>query len=207
MLAATPTLPTYRPSAGDRIGLWIFIIAGLAITIITAVFAGIRITELLSPGPIAVESEFAQLPAAVASGAETLPIDISSGTIYVTEMPLASLVAGVLAQVVIALVTATIAVCMILLAVSVIRGKIFSKRNSGLVAAAGFTGLIGFAAANLFSTMLANGALAWATERQIDNTVFSFHPGSFLLWAFVIALVSSVFVIGERMQRDTEGLI
>lgn len=205
VVASVP--PSYRPSRGDRVGLWIFIAAGLAVTIITAVFASIRITELLGPGPTAVEIEFAGLPTEVVWGQSTLPIDIATGTIDVTEMPGASLVAGVLAQVIVALVTATIAVCMIMLAVSVIRGKIFSKRNSRLVATAGFTGLLGFAAANLCNTMLANGALAWATDRQLENIAFSFSPGGFLLWAFVIALVSSVFVIGERMQHDTEGLV
>lgn len=157
--AASSLSSSYKPSRGDRVGLWIFIAAGLAITIITAVFASIRITELVGPGPTAVEVGFAGLPAEVASGQGTLLIDIAAGTIHVTELPGASLVAGVLAQIVVALVTATIAVCLIMLAVSVIRGKIFSTRNSRLVATAGFTGLLGFAAANLCNLMLANGAL------------------------------------------------
>lgn len=206
--SASPAGPAgYCPSRSDRVGLWVFMIAGLAITVSTAVFAAIRIAELLGPGPIPVEVKFAGLPTTLPMGERSLPLDITTGTIRVTEMPLASLIAGIAAPVLAMLVTATITACVITLAVSVIRGQIFSKRNSRLVAAAGFIGLIGFAAVNLCNTMLSNGALAWASARRIDNVVFSFNPGTYILAAFVIALVSSVFVIGERMQRDTEGLV
>ena len=204
--AITPAT-RYRPSRADRVGLWIFIVAGLALTITTAVFAAIRIATLLGPGATPVEVEFAGLPTELAAGTSTLPVELTSGTIHVAEMPMASLVPGVAAPVLAALVTATIAVCLIALAGSIIRGQIFSKRNSRLVAVAGFTGLIGVAAVNLFETMLANAALAWVTDGQIDNLVTSFSPGSYVLAAFVIALLCSVFVIGERMQRDTEGLV
>ena len=206
-IPGSTSTPPYRPSTSDRVGLMIFIAAGLAITVTTAVFAAIRITKVLSPGPTPVAVEFAGLPAEVPAGRGTLTLDVASATIEVTDMPAASLFAGVAAPVLSTLVIATIAACLIALAISLMRGHIFSRRNSKLVVTAGFTGLLGFAAVNLFQTMLANGALAWASHREIDNMVLSIQPGIFLLAAFVIALVSSVFVIGERMQRDTEGLV
>lgn len=203
----TASPPSYRPSLGDRVGLWIFIIAGIALTVTTAVFAAIRITEILGPASTPVEIDFAALPAEVPAGERTMGLEVTSGIIRVRDMSAASLFAGVAGPALATLVTATIAACLIVLAVSIMRGQIFSKRNSRLVVTAGITGLLGFAAVNLFNTMLANEALASVSGREIDNIVYSVQPGTYLLAAFVIALVSSVFVIGERMQRDTEGLV
>lgn len=203
----TTSRPTYRPSLGDRMGLWIFIIAGIALTVTTAVFAAIRITEILGPGSIPVEVDFAALPAAGPAGELPMGMEVTSGIIRVRDMSMAALFAGIAGPALTTLVTATIAVCLIVLAISIMRGQIFSKRNSKLVVAAGLTGLLGFAAVNLFNTMLSNEALASVSAREVNSIVFSVQPGTFLLAAFVIALVSSVFVIGERMQRDTEGLV
>jgi uncharacterized integral membrane protein len=159
--------PAPGPSRGDRAGLWAFVGAGAAITVATAVFAVMRIVELLSPDPAA----------------------------------------GVAAPVITALITATVSACLIALAISVLRGTIFSRRNTRLVSVAGIVGLVGYAASELCRTMLANGALAWATDRQVDNIVFGVAPAPYVLAAFVIALVSTVFVVGERLQRETEGLV
>lgn len=203
----TTSPPTYRPSLGDRMGFWIFIIAGIALTVTTAVFAAIRIAEILGPGSIPVEVDFAALPAEGPAGELPMGMEVTSGIIRVRDMSMAALFAGIAGPALTTLVTATIAVCLIVLAISIMRGQIFSKRNSKLVVAAGLTGLLGFAAVNLFNTMLSNEALASVSAREVNSIVFSVQPGTFLLAAFVIALVSSVFVIGERMQRDTEGLV
>lgn len=203
----------YRPSRSDRLGIWCFVIAGIAITVTTAVFAAIRITDLLGPEPTPVEVQFTAQPADLELGGSAgeatsaLPVAVTSATIHVTEMPAASLIAGIIAPALTVLVIGAITACLILLAFSVLRGQIFSKRNSRLVTAAGIVGLLGFPAVNLCHTMLANGALAWASNRQIDNTVFTMQPGVYVLAAFVVALVASVFVVGERMQNDTEGLV
>lgn len=199
--------PAHRLSRGDRGALWAFIIAGIALATTTAVIAAIRISSLLGPGPTPIEIEFAGLPAKAAAGTSTLSFEVTSATLLASELSPVALVTGISAPVLLTLVTATIAVCLIALAASLIRGQIFSKRNSRLVVTAGLTGLIGFVAVNLLNTVLANDVLFGATGGQSSYMVLSFEPGTYLLSAFVIALVSSVFVIGERMQRDTEGLV
>ncbi|EYT56515.1 hypothetical protein H490_0101195 [Leucobacter sp. UCD-THU] len=199
--------PAPGPSRGDRAGLWAFVGAGAAITVATAVFAIMRIVELLGPDPAPVEVRFAGLPIEVPAGSGALPAELEAATIRVTDMPVASLAAGVAAPVITALVTAAVSACLIALAISVLRGTIFSRRNTRLVSVAGIVGLVGYAASELCRTMLANGALAWATDRQVDNIVFGVAPAPYILAAFVIALVSTVFVVGERLQRETEGLV
>lgn len=207
MNTSTATPPPHHLSRGDRGALWTFVGVGIALTITTAVFAVIRIATLLGTGPTPVEVEFAGLPAEVRAGTAQLPLEVTSATIQVTELSTVALFAGIASPVLTSLLTATIAGCLIALAVSLVRGQIFSKRNSRLVVSAGLTGLIGFVAVNLLNTVLANDALFGATGGQSSYMVLSVQPGAYLLAAFVIALVSSVFVIGERMQRDTEGLV
>lgn len=205
VLASAPS--AHRLSRGDRGALWAFIFAGIALTTTTAVLAAIRISSLLGPGPTPIEVEFAGLPAETVVGTSTLSFDVTSATLEVTELSPVALVAGIAAPALSTLVTATIAVCLIALAASLIRGQIFSKRNSRLVVTAGLTGIIGLVAVNVLKTVLANDVLFGATDGQSNYMVLRFEPGTYLLAAFVIALVSSVFVIGERMQRDSEGLV
>ena len=55
--------------------------------------------------------------------------------------------------------------------------------------------------------MLANATVAQITDNGIDNAVISVEPFTFILGAFVIALICTVFSIGDRLQRDTDGLV
>lgn len=198
----------YVPPRGDRWSLWAFIVAGAVITVWTAAAGAARIIEVLGPGPVPVEVQFAGAPAEIATGAAgSLPVEVESAVIRATELPGASLAAGVAGPIVTVLTTATIAICLALLAYSTLSGRVFSRRNTRLVTTAVLTGLIGFSIANLCSTMLANGAVAWATDRQLDNLVFAFEPATYIAVAFAGGLIAAVFAIGERLQRDTEGLI
>lgn len=199
----------YRPSRGDRWSLIAFIVCGVAIVVVTAALAIGRIIEILGPGPTAVSVEFADFSAALSYGDSggTLPVAVDTGTIMATDLPLASTVAGVLGAILAVLLTAAVVMCLIALSVSLLRGTIFSKRNTWLVTTAGMIGLIGAGAAKLFDVMLANGAIASATNREYQGFATSIAPGSFIMAAFIIALVCTVFTIGERMQRDQEGLV
>lgn len=215
--ASTPTnTPTdtavdtasYRPDKGDRGAFWFSIIVGGALTIVSAVLSAVRIVEVLGPGPTPVMVKMVDVTAAIPlSNGAVLPAAISTAEIQATELPLASIIAGVTGPILTTITLAAITVCLTLLALSIMRGRIFSKRNTKLVVAASLTGLLGFSFANLCDTMLANGALAWATGNEIDNTVVSVEPAVYLIGAFAAGVVITVFTAGERMQRDTEGLI
>lgn len=199
---------THRPSRGDRWSLIAFIATSAVIVVATVAISVARIIEILGPGPIVVPVTFASFTAELPYGSSgQLPVAIDSGTITVAELPLASIVAGVLDPIVTVLIIATAAVCLSALSLSLLRGTIFSKRNTRLVSTAGIVGLVGFGAKKLFETMLANGAVAQATDRAYENLVMSFSPAPYLLSAFAIAMICTVFTIGERMQRDQEGLV
>lgn len=206
----TTSAHDYRPSKGDQTALWLFIVAGAALTVATVIGGISRIIEVLAPGPTPVQ---VNLPSGTntevpyGTGGATLSLEIEQATMHATDIPATSVAAGVAAPLLTILVTATIAACLIALAISVLRGAIFSKRNTWLVTVATATGILGYGVIMLCNTMLANGAMARATGGELDNMVFSFELAPLILAAFAIALIGSVFVVGERMQRETEGLV
>lgn len=200
---------TYRPSRGDRWALLAFIAAGVAIVIATAVFAASRIIEMLGSGPISIPMTFGGFDAPLSYGdsGASIPVAVDSGSITVLGPPGAVVVPGVIGPVVTLLLTATVVACLVALSVSLLRGKVFSKRNSRLVVTAGIVSLVGFALQEVLGLIQSNAAIHWATGGGYDNLAVFFAPGTYVIVAFAIAMICTVFVIGERLQRDQEGLV
>jgi hypothetical protein len=116
-------------------------------------------------------------------------------------------IALVLQQVALVLTVVTIVTCLSYLARSVFTGRLFGRGNTRLVGTAGIVGLVGFAAIPFFGNMGANAAFAQLSDGTFDNVIMSIEPFPFILGAFAVALAATVFVVGERLQRDAEGLI
>ncbi|HWV49795.1 MAG TPA: hypothetical protein VN035_10090 [Microbacterium sp.] len=198
----------YRPSRADRFATWSFIILGAIIVGWVLVHAVLRTIDLLSPGPIDVPAEFlgtiAQAP--IGEGGSDAPVALDSAVLTVAELPAASVVAGVLEQALLVATVATVVTCLILVTRGVLRGEVFSKRNTRLVATAGIVGLVGAAAVPFFGNMVANGAFSSLGDFE-EYAVMSIEPFPFVLAAFAIATVATAFTVGEKLQRETEGLV
>lgn len=198
----------HRPSRGDRGAIWLFIIAGAAIVIWTIVGAVLRCVELLSAGPVPVHAEFIDtvVDAPIGEGGAAVPVSLESAVLSVDALPAASVVAGVLGQIALVVTTATIVLCLVLVSRGMLRGEVFSRRNTTLVSVAGITGLVGVAAVRFFGNMVANGAIAALGDFD-DNAILTIEPFPFVIAAFVVAVVGAAFSIGDRLQRDTTGLV
>lgn len=195
-----------RGDAGALIG---FCIAGVAIAAYITVFSIIRILELVSGERVPVMVEFVDQPIEAPLGADgaTIALELDRAIMTADRLPPIATVPGIVGQVVQILTIVVVIGCLLLLARGILGGTVFSRRNTGLVATAGITGLVGFAAVHFFDTMLANAAVAVVTDNSVDNAVISIEPFTFVLAAFIIALISTAFAIGDRLQRETEGLI
>lgn len=194
---------------GDAIGLWFFMIAGIGIAVTAAWSAVARIIEVLPNHDVQVAAEFAGTTADAPIGVDGAPVavELDRAIITASSLPVASLWSLVIQQVVFAVAVVCVVVCLVWLAWNVSRNIVFSRRNTVLVVTAGFTGLLGYFAVPFFGNMAANGAFAVLSERTFDNVIMSVEPFPLILLAFVVALLSTVFVLGERLQRDTEGLV
>lgn len=193
---------------GDRSALIGFCIAGLAIAVYFIVFSTIRIIELARGTAVPVLVEFMDAPVQIplATG-DSVTAGLDRATLTATSLPPIATGAGIIGQVVQILTIIAVIGCLILLARGILSGRVFSRRSTVLVMTAGITGLVGFAAVQFFDNMLANATVAAVTDNGIDNAVISVEPFTFILAAFIIAVIGTAFVIGEKLQRETEGLV
>lgn len=196
-------------SRGDKGGLIAFCLAGAVIAISVTVYSVMRMIELARGTDVPVMVEF--MPdgtrASIDAGGESVTVGIDRATITAPDLPAIATVPGIMGQVVQVLTILVVIGCLILLARSILSGHVFSRRNTALVMTAGITGLVGFAATRFFENMLANATVAVVTDNTVDNAVITAEPFSFILAAFIVSVIGTAFVIGDRLQRETEGLV
>lgn len=189
--------------------MWFYAVLGVAFVVWTIVGATRRIIEVVAGGTIPVLGEFAGTPAEAPIGPNGagVTVELDRAILLPDELPIASVVALVVEQVlIVGAVTVTVG-CLLALTWSILHGRLFSRRNTALVATATVAALVGFAAAPFFANMGANGAFAWISDRTFDNVILSVDP---VLWfgaAFIGSIATTAFSVGARLQRDTEGLV
>lgn len=195
-------------SRGDIGALIAFCIAGAMIAVAVTVASVIRILELARGVDVPVLVEFAgsSVEVPLETGG-TITAALDSAVITASDLPAVAVVAGIMGQVLQIVAIVVVIGSLILLARSTIGGRIFGRGRTALVATAGITGLLGFASVRFFDNMLANATIAHVTDNGIENAVITVEPFAFILAAFVVALITTVFAIGDRLQRDTEGLV
>ncbi len=195
-------------SRGDIGALIVFSIAGVGIAIYMAVVSIIRILELARGADVQVLVEFAGDPVdlPLADG-RSIAVGLETATITAPSLPPIASVPGIIGQVLQIVTVVVVIGCLIVLARSVLGGRIFSRRHTALVSTAGITGLLGFAGVRFFDNMLAHATVAQIADNGVDNALISVEPLTFVLAAFVVALTSTIFTIGDRLQRETVGLV
>lgn len=203
------TIPLRRPTRGDVISLAIFMITGAAIAVWSVVAAVLRIIEVAPNRDVEVFAPFAGTVAQAPIGRDgaLVPVALESAVLTAPELPIASVVALVMQPIVGALAVIIVITCLLALSANIIRGRVFGRANTTLVTIAGLVALVGLAGVPFLGNMGANGAFAWISDRTFDNVILSVDPFPFIGLAFVAALASTVFTVGDRIQRDTEGLV
>lgn len=198
-----------RPSTGDRASIVAFIGAGVVLAAWSVVAAVAAIVEAVGNRDVRVLADFAgtAAQAPIGPGGALREVELASAYVTAPELPAASFAALVAREALGALTTVGILVCLVWLAVNVLRGRIFSRTNTTLVAVASIGGLAAWGAIGLLNTMVANGAIARISDRGFDNAVMSLPLQPVLLLAFAASIVATAFTVGDRMRRDTEGLV
>lgn len=204
------------PARGDRWSIVAFSIVGFAIAAWIGISAAMRIIVLASGTNVPVTVEFVDGVADVtlADGSATVPVELDRGILVAPQLTPIAIVPGILGQLVLILTVVTIVGCLLLLSRGIIGGRVFSRRNTALVATAGLTGLIGAAAVRFFDNMLANAAVALMADNRLDTAVLTVEPFTWILAAFIVAVIMTAFSVGDRLQhektaleKDTEGLV
>lgn len=196
-------------SRGDKAGLVAFCVAGAAIAVIFAVQTVARIFELARGTDVPVLIEFLgdRVDVPLGAGGSSIAVALDQATLTAASLPPIATVPGIIGQVIQFLTVVVVIGCLIVLSSGFFRGRIFSRRHTALVMTAGITGLFGFAAARFFENMLANATVNVVTDNAFDNAVIAVEPVPFVLAAFVLAVIGTAFTIGDRLQKETEGLV
>ena len=197
-----------RPDRPDRIGLYIAIV-WVALGAILAIVATVgRLTEVASgtdiPVLVPLAAESASLPLGPNGAAVT--VDVASATVIVPD-PTGSTLFALWAQplwLVVVVCAAMVLSAMFFLRLA--RGRAFSRGaatiafvGAGLVAANWLVGL-------LLTSMATNGALSAISDDTYRNWTLElgFAP---VLGVLILAATGAALQLGERLQRETEGLV
>lgn len=194
-------------SRGDIGAMAVFIVAGVVIAGWTVWHAVVRIVELSVRRDVQVAVDFVGSPAEAQLPSGPLAVQLDRASVTVDSLGLMGAVPGILGQAAFALTILGVVTCLILLSRNILRGRVFGKVNTRIVMTGGFIGLLGAAASRFFDNMLANAAMAQLTDGLTNTAVISVEPFTFVLAAFALSVIGTVFVIGTRLQRETEGLV
>lgn len=198
--------------AAARVVVWAFLVLALVAGLFTLVFGlGAVATSLAAgttpltlvldhPLPAGTDRGPATLVSGTYDSASVVVSGLSSGTVVLATI---AHVAGVLAQ-------AAIAASVALLAWRLLRGRAFRRSLSLTVTLTGALLLVGGLVSDGLSVLA-----AWMTADQLNGsaTLDGFWPilgmvdGTPLGIAICLLLVGLAFEYGERLQRDTEGLV
>jgi hypothetical protein len=194
---------------GDAAAYWFFLLAGAAIAAWTTVTAIVRIVQVLPNVDVVVPVRLTGISGSAPLGRDggAVPVALETASVTAERLPGASLAALVLQQVVLAGATIVVVALLLLLTRSLLRGEVFSRRNTRRVNIAAVTGFAGFVAVPFLGNMVANGAVAGLSGGTIDTPVIAADWAPIIAIGFGAALASTVFTVGDRMRRDTEGLI
>lgn len=194
-------------SRGDTAAMMLFIAAGIGITAWTIWNAAARIVELAVGRDVRVMIEFIGSPAEAQLESGALPVSLDRASVTADSLGAMAAVPGIIGQIAFALTVTGVVACLILLSRNILRGRVFGRGNTRIVMAGGLVGLVGAAVSRFFDNMLANATMAQLTDGPLETAIMSVEPFTFILAAFALAVVGTVFVVGQRLQRETEGLV
>jgi len=193
---------------GDRYAGWFTAAAAAIAGVVVIVQAVGRVAEVLPNRDVPVLAPFAgehtQLP--IGPGGAPVTVAVDQAVITASDLAPVTVTSLVLEAVVVAIGLLGALACLALLCVNLARGTAFSRTNSRLVVLGTFSLLIAWALGGLFRTMGMNGTFAAVSEHTYDNVIFAtdLAPVAAIL---ALGAVATAFAVGERLQRDTEGLV
>lgn len=183
------------------------VVGGIAaIAIIVALV--LRLAEVLPnrsvPVRVWLDGEQAVLP--VGSSGARVPVSVEGGTILVSGLPGITLTSVALEAAVPALAAVAIIACVLLLCRNLLSGRAFSPGNTRLVTAISLLIASGWALSLLFTTMANNGAVAAMSGGELDSATLQVDWVP-VLASMAVGAVAAAFRRGERLERDTDGLV
>jgi hypothetical protein len=192
----------------DRAGLYLSV-AFAAIGIVGMVANTIQRLIEVAPGkdiPVLVplNGESAQLP--LGPNGEAFTAQVDTATVLVADPAPATLFALWAQPIVIGLSWSVGLVLAAMFCLRLARGQAFGKTTARIVYAAASVLIFGWFAGSILTNMSTNGAMSAISDYTYDSVVFtaSFGP---MFAALLIAAVGVALQVGEKLERETDGLV
>jgi hypothetical protein len=122
-------------------------------------------------------------------------------------MPVATHRAAIGAAAVPPLATIGVTVCVLLLCRRMLAGQFFSGTITRLITAASLLIAGGWAAWFGCSVLASNGVLALVADRALAEQITFQVSWTPILASMAVGALAAAFHAGEKLQRDTEGLV
>ena len=196
------------PSRSDRISLIATIVIGIVAAGYILVLLVLRLIEVLPNREVPVLVPFVEMPTRLPIGPDGADIaaNVEQATVSVSGMPTITVVSLAIAAIVTAASAIAIIAIVCIFCRRLIRGEAFSARNTRLIMATSFTLIGGWFLGTLFTNMGVNGAFSHLSDYGYDGATFTadWVPA---VAAIAIGAVGIAFQAGQRLQRETEGLV
>lgn len=174
----------------------------------TIVLAAMEITRILTSDPVSLlvpfSGEPAQLP--IGPGGEMREVLVESAVVDAPGIPGISYAALVAEVAVTALTILGVLACVAVLCINIARTRVFAHANTVSLTTAALVIAIGWGISTLLSAMAINGAFAAISDREYNNVLFEANLLP-LAGVFVLGALAAAFKVGEKLTRDTEGLV
>lgn len=202
------TAPGPTMSLSNRADIYATIGVGIIVAVFTIVTTTLNVIRILPNKDVPVLLPFVdtavELP--IGPGSTGVTVTVETATATASNLPGITLASLVLAEVAIALTVLTVTVLICLLCLNMLRGTMFSRTNSRLVTVSSFAIVVGWGIHALFTTMGVNGTFGTLSDYSYDNVIFTMNWLPFV-FAMTLGALALAFRAGERMQRDTDGLV
>lgn len=198
-----------QPFGAAKSDLWTAVVLGVLVIVGTLVTAVRRVIEI-APNqdvPVDVTVTPQQRPISIDGVGEAVPVELDSGTVIVSDLPVWSHLAALAAVVVPALAVIAVALCVAWLCRNLASGVFFSGTNTRLVTATSLVILAGWLLTTVATTVAANGAYRRLSDGSGEFEVTMDLSFFYLFVAMVVGCLAGAFRAGERLQRDTAGLV
>ncbi len=202
--------PSHVLTRSDTVGFVLFLIGGIAIAVAAIVQTVLALGPALRNNGVRLSAGFAGTPVEAPIGPNGSPVlvDLDVATIDAPSLQPAAQGALIISHLLFALAVVSVVVLLLILCFGILRGRIFCRRHTTLVVSAGLVSIVGMCGVPFFANMAANGAIALISDytyRRAATDSADLIP--IFAVAFLVALAGTVFAVGDRLQRDTEGLV
>ncbi|MFW2512782.1 hypothetical protein ACNI3K_03290 [Demequina sp. SO4-13] len=193
----------------DRIGMYLsiaLVAVGAVLAVVPAVERLIEVGDGTDvPVTVPLTGEIAELPLGPDGAAVNATVD--TATVIVPDPAPATLFALYAEPVWTALMVLTGAAFAMVLFLRLARGQAFQRGTSRLVYTAAGILLAGWFVGRILTNMTTNGAISALSNYTYEDSVI-FETSLLPFFVFVlIGAFAAAFQIGEKLQRETEGLV